>query len=123
MENKTKKSVSKVESDVKNASSQIASEVDKSSSQTGSEVKKLGNKREMEAYVVSDKMDKTVVVQIKKRVQHPVFKKYYTVREKYKAHDEDNACHVGDKVLLRQSRPLSREKRWVVIKILEKAVA
>lgn len=81
------------------------------------------NKREMEAYVVSDKMDKTVVVQIKKRVQHPVFKKYYTVRKKYKAHDEENSCHNGDKVLIRQCRPLSREKRWVVIKIIEKAVA
>ena len=86
-------------------------------------IKQTGNKREMEAYVVSDKMDKTVVVQIKKRVQHPLFKKFYTVRKKYKAHDEANACHVGDKVLLRQSRPLSREKRWVVVRILEKAVA
>lgn len=81
------------------------------------------NKREIEAYVVSDKMEKTVVVQIKKRVQHRVFKKYFTVREKYKAHDEKNECKVGDKVLIRQSRPLSREKRWVVVKILEKAAA
>jgi small subunit ribosomal protein S17 len=81
------------------------------------------NKREMEAYVVSDKMDKTVVVQIKKRVQHPIFKKYYTVRKKYKAHDEQNTCHNGDKVLIRQCRPLSREKRWVVVKVIEKAVA
>ena len=86
-------------------------------------MEKSVNKREMEAYVVSDKMDKTVVVQIKKRVQHPVFKKYYTVRKKYKAHDEGNSCHNGDKVLIRQCRPLSREKRWVVVSILEKAIA
>ena len=85
--------------------------------------KKETNKKEMEAYVVSDKMDKTVVVQIKKRVQHRVFKKYFTVRKKYKAHDEKNECKSGDKVLIRQCRPLSREKRWVVVKILEKAAA
>jgi small subunit ribosomal protein S17 len=84
---------------------------------------KQGKKKEMEAYVVSDKMTKTVVVQIKKRVQHPIFKKYYTVRKKYKAHDEENTCKIGDKVLIRESKPLSREKRWVVVKILEKAAA
>lgn len=80
------------------------------------------NKREIEAYVVSDKMNKTVVVQLKKRVQHRIFKKFFTVREKYKAHDEKNECYVGDKVLVRESRPLSKEKRWVVIKIIEKAI-
>ncbi len=79
-------------------------------------------KKEMEAQVVSDKMQKTVVVQIKSRVQHPVFKKYYTVRDKYKAHDEKNECKIGDTVLIRESRPLSREKRWVVVKILERAI-
>lgn len=82
-----------------------------------------GNKRELEANVISDKMDKTIVVEIKKRVQHPVFKKYYTVRKKYKAHDEKNICKAGDRVLIRQCRPLSKEKRWVVVKILEKVAA
>lgn len=82
-----------------------------------------GNKRELEANVISDKMDKTIVVEIKKRVQHPVFKKYYTVRKKYKAHDEENICKAGDRVLIRQCRPLSKEKRWVVVKILEKVAA
>lgn len=80
-------------------------------------------KREMEAYVVSNKMDKTVVVEIKKRVQHRVFKKYFTVRKKYTAHDETNECQVGDKVLIQQSRPMSRTKRWKVIKVLERKQA
>lgn len=80
-----------------------------------------GRKRELEGVVVSNKMQKTVVVELKKRVKHPIFKKYYTVRKKYKAHDEKSACQMGDAVLIRESRPLSRTKRWVVVKVLAKA--
>lgn len=79
------------------------------------------NKRTMEAIVIKDKMDKTVVVEIKKLIMHPVFKKYHSVKKKYKAHDEKNACKVGDKVLIMESKPISREKRWVVTKIIEGA--
>lgn len=79
-----------------------------------------GRKRELEGVVVSNKMQKTVVVELKKRVKHPLFKKYYTVRKKYMAHDEKSACHMGDAVLIRESRPLSRNKRWVVVKVLAK---
>lgn len=71
--------------------------------------------------VTSDKMDKTVVVMVNRLVLHPVYKKYIRKRKKVKAHDERNECRVGDKVLLIESRPLSREKRWRVKEILEKA--
>ncbi len=72
--------------------------------------------------VVSDKMDKTVVVQVERLVQHPRFKKYVKKRKKYMAHDEENKCRVGDKVLIRETRPLSRHKRWRVVEILERRV-
>ena len=71
--------------------------------------------------VVSDKMDKTVVVVINRLVQHPVYKKYIKYRKKLKVHDEGNECHKGDKVMVRETRPLSKEKRWRVVKIVEKA--
>jgi small subunit ribosomal protein S17 len=83
----------------------------------------MNTKKEMEAVVVSNKMQKTVVVAIKKLVRHATFQKYYTITKKYKAHDEKSECSVGDKVVIRESRPLSKEKRWVVVKILEKAAA
>lgn len=79
------------------------------------------NKRELEGTVVKDKMEKTVVVQIKRQVKHPIFKKYYTVKKKYKAHDQDNQCKVGDMVLIRESKPISKEKRWAVVKVIQKA--
>ena len=82
----------------------------------------LSKKREIEGKVVSDKMQKTVVVEVRSQVKHPRFKKYYSVRKKYKAHDEKNDCKVGDVVVITESRPLSREKRWSVVKILERAV-
>lgn len=71
--------------------------------------------------VSSDKMDKTVVVEVKDRVKHPLYKKIVNRTVKYKAHDENNECHVGDKVLLMETRPLSKDKRWRVVKIIEKA--
>ncbi|MCB9777345.1 MAG: 30S ribosomal protein S17 [Alphaproteobacteria bacterium] len=65
--------------------------------------------------VVSDKMDKTVVVEVQRRVLHPKYRKYVNRRKTYKAHDEENACKVDDVVVIKESRPLSRTKRWVVV--------
>ncbi len=69
----------------------------------------------------SDKMDKTVVISIKDRVQHPLYKKIVNRTVKIKAHDENNECGVGDKVLVMETRPLSKDKRWRVVEIIEKA--
>ena len=71
--------------------------------------------------VVSDKMDKTVVVAIYDNVKHPLYKKIIKRTVKVKAHDEAYACHEGDKVLLMETRPLSKDKRWRVVEIIEKA--
>ena len=71
--------------------------------------------------VVSDKMDKTVVVKIEDRVQHPLYKKFIRRTVKFKAHDENNECGIGDRVEIMETRPLSRDKRWRVVNILEKA--
>lgn len=79
------------------------------------------NRKIREGLVVSDKMEKTVVVQIERRAAHPKYKKYLTVRKKVKAHDGENACRVGDKVLIVETRPLSRDKRWAVHQIVQKA--
>jgi len=84
-------------------------------------MERRGTKRTIQGVVVSDKMDKTVVVRTERLVMHQVFKKYMRLQKKYKAHDEGNACHVGDRVLIVESRPLSREKRWRVREIIEKA--
>ena len=65
--------------------------------------------------VVSDKMDKTVTVQVTKKVKHPRYRKYVSRTQTYKAHDEDNQCEIDDEVVIQESRPLSRTKRWVVI--------
>ena len=70
--------------------------------------------------VVSNKMDKTVVVKVDQLVMHPVYKKYIKRKVTCKAHDEQNLCAVGDKVLIVETRPLSRDKRWRVREILEK---
>ena len=71
--------------------------------------------------VVSDKMDKTVVVSIQDNVKHPLYKKIVKRTVKLKAHDEQNACKQGDTVQIMETRPLSRDKRWRVVTILEKA--
>ncbi len=72
--------------------------------------------------VVSDKMQKTVVVEIARLVRHQAYSKMVRRKTRVKAHDEDNACHVGDTVRLMEARPLSKEKRWRVVAVLEKAV-
>ena len=71
--------------------------------------------------VTSDKMDKTVVVAVKDSVQHPLYKKIMKRTVKFKAHDENNECGIGDRVLIMGTRPLSADKRWRLVKILEKA--
>ena len=80
-----------------------------------------GYRKTREGLVVSDKMDKTVVVAIEDRVKHPKYGKVLRRTKKYKAHDEKNECGVGDRVLLMETRPLSATKRWRVAEILERA--
>ena len=71
--------------------------------------------------VSSDKMDKTVVATIKDKVRHPLYGKIINRTVKYKAHDEENTCGIGDKVLIMETRPMSKDKRWRVVEIIEKA--
>ncbi|MCM1306675.1 MAG: 30S ribosomal protein S17 [Bacteroides sp.] len=78
-------------------------------------------RKERVGIVVSDKMDKTVVVAISERVKHPLYKKIVSRTKKFKAHDEHNECGVGDKVLITETRPLSKDKCWRVVEIIEKA--
>ena len=80
-----------------------------------------GYRKTREGLVVSDKMDKTVVVAVEDRVKHPKYGKVMRRTKKYKAHDEKNECGVGDRVLLMETRPLSATKRWRVAEILERA--
>lgn len=72
-------------------------------------------KRIMQGVVVSDKMDKTVVVKVERRYQHPIYKKYIRRSKKYHAHDENNQCKIGDTVSIRECRPLSKLKHWEVV--------
>ena len=81
----------------------------------------MGRKKQFIGIVVSDKMDKTVVVMVERLVKHPLYGKYIKRRKKYMAHDENNECRIGDKVLIEETRPLSRRKRWRVRQILERA--
>lgn len=71
--------------------------------------------------VMSNAMDKTVVVLVERLINHPKYRKFIRRRNKFKAHDAQSACGIGDKVLIEESRPLSKSKRWVVVKVLEKA--
>ena len=77
-----------------------------------------GRRKEREGVVVSDKMDKTVVVAVSRVVRHGKYHKYLNRRARYKAHDEKNQCRVGDRVRIIETRPLSRDKRWAVLVIL-----
>jgi len=71
--------------------------------------------------VVSNKMDKSIVVAVEKRVIHPLYKKFYKRTTKFMAHDEKNECSIGDKVLIMETKPLSLKKRWRLVKVVEKA--
>lgn len=72
--------------------------------------------------VVSDKMDKTIVILVETLVKHRLYQKYIKRHTKFKAHDENNTCRVGDKVIITESRPLSKTKKWRVSRVLQKAV-
>lgn len=78
--------------------------------------------KERVGVVVSTKMDKTAVVAVENRAPHPKYKKIVVKTKKYKAHDPENQCREGDKVLIRETRPLSKTKRWLVVEILERKV-
>jgi small subunit ribosomal protein S17 len=80
-----------------------------------------GDRKVREGIVVSNKMDKTVVVSVEDRFKHPLYGKVVRRTSKLKAHDEQNSCGVGDRVLLMETRPLSATKRWRVVEILERA--
>jgi small subunit ribosomal protein S17 len=87
-----------------------------------SAVAPVRNRRKVrEGFVVSDKMDKTVVVLVEDRVKHPLYGKVLRRTSKLKAHDENNACGIGDRVSIMETRPLSATKRWRVVEILERA--
>lgn len=78
-------------------------------------------RKERIGLVVSDKMDKTIVVAVEDRVKHPLYGKIIKRTKKYKAHDEKNEAHIGDRVLIMETRPLSKEKRWRLVNIIERA--
>lgn len=79
-----------------------------------------GSRKTQVGVVVSDKMDKTIVVRVSHLVKHPVYNKYIKRSVKYKAHDDDNNCKIGDKVLIVETRPLSKDKRWKVRQIIDR---
>jgi len=82
-----------------------------------------GSKKRLVGTVLSDKMDKTVVVQVERLVRHRRYGKVLRRVKKYKVHDEGNECHVGDKVRIVESRPISHEKRWIVEEVLRRSEA
>jgi small subunit ribosomal protein S17 len=81
-----------------------------------------GLRKRRTGVVVSNKMDKTVVVATVRMTMHPLYKKYIKKRVRYKAHDEANKCQVGDTVIIQECRPLSKEKRWGVVEVLKRAL-
>jgi small subunit ribosomal protein S17 len=87
----------------------------------GAEIRARGLRKTQIGLVVSDKMQKTVVVEIVRRGRHPLYKKIIRHSRRFKAHDEQNDAHVGDKVLISETRPLSKDKRWRVVQVLERA--
>jgi small subunit ribosomal protein S17 len=80
-----------------------------------------GQRKEREGIVTSNSMEKTVVIEQRRRVPHPVYKRYITLTKKYYAHDEGRICQVGDFVRIMETRPLSKLKRWRVVEVIEKA--
>ena len=85
-------------------------------------MKTRGLKKQLEGTVVSDKMDKTVIVTVERLVKHQEYKKYVRRTARFAAHDEQNRCAVGDKVIITEARPISRTKRWRVVDVVGKAV-
>jgi small subunit ribosomal protein S17 len=85
------------------------------------QVEERGIRKVLTGKVVSDKMDKTVVVAVETLVRHPLYQRIIRRTKKFKAHDDNNSCRIGDKVKMMETRPLSKEKRWRIIEILEKS--
>ncbi len=94
---------------------------DKTQMETMDVVVKKPHKRILQGVVTSDKADKTIAVKVERQVAHPIYKKYYKQSKKFMAHDESNDAHIGDIVKIRENRPLSARKRWVLIEIVERA--
>jgi small subunit ribosomal protein S17 len=80
-----------------------------------------GSRKVRVGFVTSDKMDKTIVVSVEEFIRHPLYGKRVKRTKKFKAHDEENACGIGDRVRIMETRPLSRDKRWRLVEIVEKA--
>jgi len=80
------------------------------------------NPRSLVGRVVSDRMDKTIVVTVERRIQHPLYKKYVRRSKKFHAHDPDNTCHIGDVVRIEECRPLSKTKTWRLVAVVTQAV-
>ena len=80
----------------------------------------MGLQRVLQGTVVSDKMEKTIVITVERKTKHPLYHKVMSVTTRYKAHDEDNACRLGDTVRIQECRPMSKDKRWRVIEVLSK---
>jgi small subunit ribosomal protein S17 len=99
----------------------VSTETGDAAQAAGSVDAERGNRKVRRGYVVSDKMDKTVVVAVEDRVKHPLYGKVLRRTSKVKAHDEQNGAGIGDLVLLMETRPLSATKRWRVVEVLEKA--
>ena len=91
------------------------------SEQNITETTERNHRKVLRGYVVSDKMDKTVTIQIKTRVRHPLYGKIMNQTSKLKVHDENNECGVGDTIRVMETRPLSHDKRWRLVEIIEKA--
>ena len=85
-------------------------------------MEKQRKKRQVIGTVVSDKMDKTIVVLAETLVKHRLYQKYIKRRTKFRAHDKDNTCRIGDKVIITESRPLSKTKKWRLSRVVQKAV-
>jgi len=79
------------------------------------------NKRQITGVVTSNKMDKSITVMVERRIKHPIYGKYVRKSKKFLAHDETNDCNEGDTVLIKESRPLSRRKRWTLVEVIERA--
>jgi small subunit ribosomal protein S17 len=84
------------------------------------ESKEKTDRKKIIGVVVKDKMEKTVVVEVERSFKHPIYHKYVQTKKRYKAHDEGNRCAVGDRVVIAESRPLSKEKRWLIKEIIKK---
>jgi len=81
-----------------------------------------GRRRVLVGRVASDKMEKTIIVEVQRRMMHPVYKKFVKSKQRYMAHDEKNDCHVGDTVEIREDHPRSKRKRWMVTRVVERSV-